>query len=51
MGKGSAGGEELANAVVKACEKPNNFKFLYPLDASIKEKIEIIATKIYGADV
>lgn len=48
--KGSAGGEELANAVVKACEKPNNFKFLYPLDASIKEKIEIIATKIYGAD-
>ena len=48
--KGSAGGEELANAVVRACEKPSDFKFLYPLEASIKEKIEIIATKIYGAD-
>ncbi len=48
--KGSAGGEELAEAVVKACDKPSDFKFLYPLDATIKEKIEIIATKIYGAD-
>lgn len=48
--KGSAGGEDLANAVVRACEKPSDFKFLYPLEASIKEKIEIIATKIYGAD-
>jgi len=48
--KGSAGGQDLANAVVKACEKPNGFKFLYPLEATIKEKIEIIATKIYGAD-
>ncbi|MEI7615703.1 MAG: formate--tetrahydrofolate ligase [Actinomycetota bacterium] len=48
--KGSAGGEDLANAVVRACEKPSDFKFLYPLEISIKEKIEIIATKIYGAD-
>jgi len=48
--KGSAGGEELADAVVKACEKPSEFKFLYPLEASIKEKIETIALKIYGAD-
>lgn len=48
--KGSAGGEELAGAVVKACEKPSSFKFLYPLEATIKEKIETIATKIYGAD-
>jgi formate--tetrahydrofolate ligase len=48
--KGSAGGVELANAVVKACQKPSEFKFLYPLEATIKEKIEIIATKIYGAD-
>ena len=48
--KGSAGGEDLANAVVRACEKPSDFKFLYPLEATIKEKIEIIATKIYGAD-
>jgi len=47
---GGEGGRELANAVVKAAEKPSNFKFLYPLDISIKEKIETIATKIYGAD-
>lgn len=48
--KGGEGGKELANAVVKAAEKPSDFKFLYPLDISIKEKIETIATKIYGAD-
>ena len=33
-----------------ACEKPSNFQFLYPLDLTIKEKIEIIAKKMYGAD-
>ncbi|HDP70575.1 MAG TPA: formate--tetrahydrofolate ligase [Actinobacteria bacterium] len=48
--KGGEGGKELAEAVVKACDKPSNFKFLYPDDAPIKEKIEAIATKIYGAD-
>jgi len=48
--KGGAGGEELAEAVVKAAEKPSQFKFLYPLDWPIKQKIETIATKIYGAD-
>jgi len=48
--KGGAGGRELAEEVVKACNKPNKFKYLYPLEASIKEKIETIATKIYGAD-
>jgi formyltetrahydrofolate synthetase len=47
---GGEGAAALAEAVVKACEKPVNFKFLYPLDLSIKEKIEIIATQIYGAD-
>ncbi len=46
---GGRGGVALAEAVVKACEKPNDFRFLYPLSASIKEKIETIATKIYGA--
>lgn len=49
-GKGGEGGKELAHAVVKACEEPSKFKFLYPLEASIKEKIETIATKIYGAN-
>jgi len=48
--KGGEGGRELAAAVVAACEKPNDFKLLYPDDASIKDKIEAIATKIYGAD-
>ena len=47
---GGEGGKDLAQAVVEACEKPSDFKFLYPLEASIKEKIEIIATKIYGAN-
>ncbi len=46
---GGAGGVELAQAVMKACEKPSNFHFLYPDDISIKEKIEIIATEIYRA--
>ena len=48
--KGGEGGAELAEAVVAACDKPSNFEFLYPLEASIKEKIETIATKVYGAD-
>ena len=48
--KGGAGGTELAEAVVSACEKPSRFKFLYPDELSIKEKIETIATQIYGAD-
>jgi len=47
--KGGEGGRELAEAVVRACEKPSDFKFLYPDSASIKEKIETIATEIYGA--
>jgi len=48
--RGGAGGAELAEAVVEACEKPPSFQFLYPLDMPIKGKIEVIATKVYGAD-
>ena len=48
--KGGEGGVDLAEAVVKAAEKPSKFEFLYPLDWPIKKKIETIATKIYGAD-
>ena len=47
--KGGEGGIELAKKVVAACEKPSQFKLLYADDASIKEKIETIAKKIYGA--
>jgi len=48
--KGGEGGAALAEAVVKACEKPNNFHFLYEDEMSIKEKIETIAREIYRAD-
>ena len=47
--RGGEGGAELARAVVAACQQPSDFKFLYDLDPTIKEKIETIATKIYGA--
>jgi len=47
--KGGEGGKDLAKAVVEACEKPSDFKFLYPLDIPIKKKIEKIAIEIYGA--
>ena len=48
--EGGKGGAALAEAVVKACEQPSDFKFLYPLDIPIKDKIETLATKVYGAD-
>jgi len=49
--KGGEGGLDLAQAVIDVTEnEPTNFHFLYPLDAPIKEKIETIATKVYGAD-
>jgi formate--tetrahydrofolate ligase len=47
--KGGAGGEELAAAVLAAADRPKQFRFLYELDRPIKEKIEAIAEKIYGA--
>lgn len=46
---GGDGAMELAEAVVAACEKPSDFRFLYPLELSIKEKIEIIAKEMYSA--
>jgi methylenetetrahydrofolate dehydrogenase (NADP+)/methenyltetrahydrofolate cyclohydrolase/formyltetrahydrofolate synthetase len=48
--EGGKGAVKLGEAVIKAAEKPTNFKFLYPLEMSIKEKIETICTQIYGAD-
>jgi formyltetrahydrofolate synthetase len=47
---GGAGAKKLAEAVVRAAEKPSNFQFLYPLELSIKDKIETIAREIYRAD-
>jgi methylenetetrahydrofolate dehydrogenase (NADP+)/methenyltetrahydrofolate cyclohydrolase/formyltetrahydrofolate synthetase len=46
--EGGAGAVNLAKAVVAACEKPGKFRFLYRLDISIKEKIEIIVREMYG---
>ena len=47
---GGEGAVDLANEVVKAAEKPSNFKFLYDLELPLKEKIETIAREVYGAD-
>jgi methylenetetrahydrofolate dehydrogenase (NADP+)/methenyltetrahydrofolate cyclohydrolase/formyltetrahydrofolate synthetase len=48
--KGGEGAVELAKAVIKAAEMPSHFKYLYPLDQPIKQKIETIAREVYGAD-
>ncbi len=48
--KGGEGGKVLAQKVVEACEKPSDFKFIYDENLTPKEKINAIATKIYGAD-
>jgi len=47
--EGGAGAVELAEAVAEAAEEPSSFRFLYPERASLREKIEAIATKVYGA--
>ncbi|GAB63692.1 MAG: formate--tetrahydrofolate ligase [Candidatus Jettenia sp.] len=48
--KGGEGALELADAVIDACNQPNNFKFLYDLSAPLKTRIELIAKEVYGAD-
>lgn len=47
--QGGAGARALAEAVIAICEGKSEFKFLYNLDLSIEEKIEVIAKEIYGA--
>jgi len=47
---GGKGAVELAEAVAEAAEEPSSFRFLYPEKASLREKIEAIATNVYGAD-
>ena len=46
---GGEGAAELAEAVVRATEEPSDFHFLYDVQQPIKEKIEILATQVYGA--
>jgi formate--tetrahydrofolate ligase len=48
--EGGAGAAALAEAVVAAADEPNEFDYVYPLDAPIDEKIDAIATRVYGAD-
>lgn len=48
--EGGNGGVDLAKKVVEACEKPSDFKLLYDNDLTVKEKMNRIATEIYGAD-
>jgi formate--tetrahydrofolate ligase len=47
--KGGEGGLDLAEKVVRACDMQNDFNYLYTNEMSIEEKIDTIATKIYGA--
>ena len=48
--KGGAGGRALAEEVLRLTEQPNDFRYCYDLEASIEEKLNAIATKIYRAD-
>ena len=48
--RGGRGAVELAEAVMAAAERPPAFRYLFPEDAPVREKIEILATQVYGAD-
>ncbi len=48
--KGGAGGEDLAKEVIRLCEGESTMQYVYDTEAPIKDKIEAIATKVYGAD-
>lgn len=48
--QGGEGALELADAVVDACNEPNDFKFLYELETPLRHRIELIAEDVYGAD-
>jgi formyltetrahydrofolate synthetase len=46
--EGGAGAVDLGRAVIRACDQPASFRFLYPLETDIKSKIETIVREIYG---
>ena len=48
--KGGEGALELADAVIDACNEKNEFKFLYPLEMKLRERVALIAKDVYGAD-
>ena len=47
---GGDGALELADAVIEACEEESEFKFLYPIEMKLRERVETIAKEVYGAD-
>ena len=47
---GGDGALELADAVTDACEEKNDFKFLYPIETKLRERVEKVAKLVYGAD-
>ncbi len=48
--KGGEGALEFADAVIDACNEKNDFKFLYPLEMKLRDRVAIIAKEVYGAD-
>lgn len=48
--KGGEGALELADAVIDACKDKNDFKFLYPLEMKLRDRVALIAKEVYGAD-
>jgi len=48
--KGGDGAQELADAVIDACKEKNDFKFLYPMEVKLRERVDKIAKVVYGAD-
>ncbi|MGO9014180.1 MAG: formate--tetrahydrofolate ligase [Dissulfurispiraceae bacterium] len=48
--KGGEGALELADAVIDACNEKNEFKFLYPLEMKLRDRVALIAKAVYGAD-
>jgi len=48
--KGGDGALELADAITEACEEKNDFKFLYPMEMKLRERVDNIAKVVYGAD-
>ncbi|QCQ22025.1 formate--tetrahydrofolate ligase [Desulfoglaeba alkanexedens] len=48
--KGGEGALELADAVIDACEQKSEFKFLYPMEMKLRDRVALIAKEVYGAD-
>lgn len=48
--RGGEGAVELAEAVVEACNEKTGFRYLYPLETKLRDRVEVIAREIYGAE-